>query len=178
MEVLRLGVESELQLSAYITAHGNAGSLSHWARSGSKPESSWILVGFVNHWATTATPVVCFWVINLRLLTSNINHKAGVLTCQNIWKIMMKWDLGIASWKEGRDESEGGVMILTTPWPWSQEHAQSPSVFPHCFKGSSNSSLSWTILHFSWTAYGGCWLAGRACGLCSQVWVLPSSATY
>ena len=54
MEVPRLGVESELQLwptpepqpqphwiqatsSTYTTAHGNAGSLIHWAKSGIQP---------------------------------------------------------------------------------------------------------------------------------------------
>ena len=33
--------------ATYTTAHGNAGSLSCWARPGIKPASSWILVGFV-----------------------------------------------------------------------------------------------------------------------------------
>ena len=61
MEVLRLGVESELQLPAmpqlqqcgilaasetYTTAQSNSGSLTHWARPGIKPASSWILVRF------------------------------------------------------------------------------------------------------------------------------------
>jgi len=40
----------------YTTAHGNAGSPTHWARPGIKPETSWFLVGFVNHCATTGTP--------------------------------------------------------------------------------------------------------------------------
>ena len=31
----------------YTTAHGNARSLTHWARPGIEPKSSWILVGFV-----------------------------------------------------------------------------------------------------------------------------------
>ena len=63
MEVPRLGVESELQLPAYATAtqcqigaesatyttaHGNTEWLTHWARPGIKPASSWILVGFVS----------------------------------------------------------------------------------------------------------------------------------
>ena len=47
MEVPRLGVKSELQLPAYTTAHGNAESLTHWARPGIEPTSSWVLVGFV-----------------------------------------------------------------------------------------------------------------------------------
>ena len=32
----------------YTTAHGNAKSLTHWARPGIKSTSSWILVGFVS----------------------------------------------------------------------------------------------------------------------------------
>ena len=64
MEVLRIGVESELQLRptpqpqqhqiqaasvTYTIAHGNAGSLTHRVRSGIEPSSSWILFGFINH---------------------------------------------------------------------------------------------------------------------------------
>ena len=66
MEIPRLGFELELQLLAYATdtatliqatsvthttAHGNAGSLTHWARPGTEPEFSWILVGFLKSWA-------------------------------------------------------------------------------------------------------------------------------
>ena len=40
-------------------SHSNVGSLTHWARPGIKPTCSWVLVGFVNHWATTGTP--CGW---------------------------------------------------------------------------------------------------------------------
>ena len=62
MDVPRLGVELELQLPAYATAiamsdpsrlchyttaHGNDGSLTHCARPGIEPVSSWVLVGFV-----------------------------------------------------------------------------------------------------------------------------------
>ena len=42
--------------ATHTTAHGNAGSLTHWARPGIKPLTSWFLVGFVNHWATIGTP--------------------------------------------------------------------------------------------------------------------------
>ena len=33
--------------AAYTTTHSNAGSLTHWARPGIKPTSSWKLVGFI-----------------------------------------------------------------------------------------------------------------------------------
>ena len=71
-EVPRVGVESELQLPAYTPqpkqlgiramsatytmAHGHTRSLTHWAKPGIKPASSWILVRFINHWATKKTP--------------------------------------------------------------------------------------------------------------------------
>ena len=58
MEVPRLGVKSELQLLACMQhsnarselclgPHGNAGSLTHWARPGIEPVSSWILLGYL-----------------------------------------------------------------------------------------------------------------------------------
>ena len=42
--------------ATYTTGHGDAGSLTHWARPGIEPVSSWMLVGFVNRWAMTRTP--------------------------------------------------------------------------------------------------------------------------
>ena len=47
MEVPRLGVESELQLSTYTTAHGNTGSLTHWVKPRMEPVS-WRQVRFVS----------------------------------------------------------------------------------------------------------------------------------
>ena len=39
---------SEPHLGPYTAAHGNARSLTHWAKPGTEPESSWILVGFIS----------------------------------------------------------------------------------------------------------------------------------
>ena len=39
----------------YTTAHGSTGSLTHWARPGIEHASSWMLIGFINHSATTGT---------------------------------------------------------------------------------------------------------------------------
>ena len=44
----QVGVKSELQLPAYTTAHGNAGSPTHWARPGIEPASSWLPVRFIS----------------------------------------------------------------------------------------------------------------------------------
>ena len=42
--------------ATFSTAHGNASSLTHWARPGMEPASSWMPVRFINHWATMGTP--------------------------------------------------------------------------------------------------------------------------
>ena len=42
--------------ATYTTAHGTTRSLCHWVRPGIEPTSSWIMVGFVNCWATMGTP--------------------------------------------------------------------------------------------------------------------------
>ena len=44
--------------TTYTTAHGNARSLTHWARPGIEPASSWILVRPLTCWATTGTPLL------------------------------------------------------------------------------------------------------------------------
>ena len=74
MKAPRLGVQLELkpQATTYTTALGNAGSPTHWARSGIEPETSWFLVGFVNHWATMGTPCALCFCLNLSLRLFNI----------------------------------------------------------------------------------------------------------
>ena len=71
MEILRSGVKSELKLQpmpqpqkcqiqassvTYTAACSITGSLTQWAILGIEPTSSWILVGFLTHWATAGTP--------------------------------------------------------------------------------------------------------------------------
>ena len=46
--------------ATYTTAHGNARSLTHWARPGIEPAASRFVVGFVNHCATTGTLIFVF----------------------------------------------------------------------------------------------------------------------
>ena len=74
MEVPRLGVKSELQLPAHVTATATQDlscvcNLHHSSQQcwilnpGIEPASSWMLVGFVNRWATTGTPENQFFSI-------------------------------------------------------------------------------------------------------------------
>ena len=44
--------------ATYTTAHSCGWSLTHWVRPEIEPSSSWILVGFVNHWALKGTPLL------------------------------------------------------------------------------------------------------------------------
>ena len=61
MEVPRLGVKLEQQRgiwntsAIYSAACGKDGPLTPWARPGIEPTASWILVGFLIHWATMGT---------------------------------------------------------------------------------------------------------------------------
>ena len=55
-------VGSALSLQPTTTAHGNVISLTHWARPGIKPATSWFLVGFTNHWDMMGTPQPAFWL--------------------------------------------------------------------------------------------------------------------
>ena len=43
--------------ATYAVDYGNAESLTHWARPGIEPASSWTLVRFSTHWAITRTPI-------------------------------------------------------------------------------------------------------------------------
>ena len=61
----QVGVESEPWPPAYATVTATPDpscicntclSLTHWARPGIIPASSWILVGFLIHWVTVGTP--------------------------------------------------------------------------------------------------------------------------
>ena len=60
----------------YTTAHGNAGHLNPLSEARDWTESSWLLVGFVNRWATTGTP----WVCLLRLLAKEITAQVILLS--------------------------------------------------------------------------------------------------
>ena len=97
MEAPRLGVELELQLLAYARAtatpdpsrvcdytiaHSNAGSLTHRARPGIEPTSSWMLVGFVNHSATTGTPCP---ILKMRTFGSGEVKQGGEGPAEGIW---------------------------------------------------------------------------------------------
>ena len=80
MEVSRPEVESELQMpstlqpqqhqipatsASYSATSGNAGSLTHRARSGTEPISSRTLCLVFNRWAAMGTPSVHFFLIGL-----------------------------------------------------------------------------------------------------------------
>ena len=98
VEVPRLGVESELAglphkiqaaSATHTTAHGNAGSLTRWARPGIRPTSSQTLVRFINHRAMRGTPDTswinfCMW---REVGAPSFFHKL----CASCQHCMLKW---------------------------------------------------------------------------------------
>ena len=65
-------LEIQAASATYTTAHGNAGSLTHWVRPGIKPKSSWILVRFA-----TAEP---WWELPCTLMFT-----AALFTIAKTW---------------------------------------------------------------------------------------------
>ena len=122
-----LGVESELQLPAYTIAsatqdpsciwyhtiaHSNAGFLTHWGRPGIKPESSWILVRFINHWATMGTP------------------RCSYLNVKNLWICYLSWQREI--------KVAGGITVVKICGLYDKDvildHLGGPSVITSVLK--------------------------------------------
>ena len=90
----------------YITAHSSAGSLTHWAKPGIEPATSWFLVGFVNHWAMTGTPMYHFlYMLDLPINSSSVNlanlffarKSIRVMLMDHHWLHYCSWSLN-CSW--------------------------------------------------------------------------------
>ena len=60
----------------YTTAHSNAGSLTHGARPGIEPLSSWMLLGFANHWTMKGTPSLLMYK-----MLHWVFHEVNVFKC-------------------------------------------------------------------------------------------------
>ena len=55
-------------------SHGNARSVTHWARPGIEPASLWMLARFLTHWSTTGTPIMD--VLNSGAMLYIITHES------------------------------------------------------------------------------------------------------
>ena len=66
----------------YTTAHGNTRSLTHWARPGIKPATSWFLVGFIS-----AAPQWELWfqILHLSICSIFILFLCMVLESSPVW---------------------------------------------------------------------------------------------
>ena len=62
--------------ATYTTAHSNSRSLTHWARLGIKPATSWFLVGFVSACATMGTTSLYYCSSQIVTLTWLIVQKS------------------------------------------------------------------------------------------------------
>ena len=60
--------------AAYTIADSNAESLTHLERPQIKPASSWMLLRFVNHWATTELQSACFYLLHIYFLNPGGNN--------------------------------------------------------------------------------------------------------
>ena len=100
----------------YTTAHGNSGSLTHWARPGIEPTSLWILIEFLTHWATMRTPTVIFnGKASIPSVTLSIDVCFCLLQC-----IHWRNRFGLASWGyHGVDFASNYIPIVQlNVFPW------------------------------------------------------------
>ena len=109
-------------------------ALTHWAGLGIEPASSWILVRFINCWATKRTPLSCFvlfcfglawsmwkfpgWVLNL-YHSSDLSHSSLAsslthCTTRELWKFLVANQVVIG---RSHGESESGFEEAKV---WSQ----------------------------------------------------------
>ena len=75
----------------YTTAHGNARSLTYWARPGIEPKTSWLLVGFVSTeppWELLKinSSYICVCVSYLPGLLPGKHHGQGTHWIFSIWR--------------------------------------------------------------------------------------------
>ena len=74
---------------AYTTAHGNAGSLTHWERPGIKPATSRFLVRFVSTEPRWELPDCIFELIRWQIYSKPKNHRTDF---QYNWPPIILWD--------------------------------------------------------------------------------------
>ena len=122
MEVPRLGVKLELQLPGLHRSHSNEGSKphlwptpqqgqhqipDHWARAGTKPPSSWTLVGFISAEPQGELPISC--VLSYKQFTAipNIWSNWG-----QRWALRWRecWGLGLHSFRRLPGSHEVGCL--------------------------------------------------------------------
>ena len=81
---------------AYITAHGNARSLTHWARPGIEPATSWFLVRFVS--AVPVWELLSLIFKNLTIIGLSVDSYAfiifGVCWAFCMYTVCLSLDLG------------------------------------------------------------------------------------
>ena len=71
--------------ATHTTAHGNAGSLTHWTRPGNEPTMSWFLVRCVNLCSTMGTPVG--WLFSPLLDPHNLAQSYVLSKCCSMDKM-------------------------------------------------------------------------------------------
>ena len=85
--------------TTFTTAHGNTGSLTHWARPRIEPETSWFLVGCVNHCATTGNPFFFFCLyLSLSAILSLFLYRVWGCVLISLICMQLSWFPSNACW--------------------------------------------------------------------------------
>ena len=117
----------QIRVATYTTAHGSARSLTYWARAGIEPSTSWFLVGFVNHCATTGTPPevrFCRWYGKLTLRPCGHWGPPSILPQPSFPTI---------------------ILCFSSLLPWGGVHLSSEQLNKHYPEPSSCHVLEWQV---------------------------------
>ena len=82
----------------YTTAHGNAGSFTHWVRPGIEPTISWFLVEFVNHRPTMETLDLLFLRNVFLRVPAVVQWDQRHLGSAGMWVWSLTWHSGLRMW--------------------------------------------------------------------------------
>ena len=72
----------QAESATYTTAHGRTRSLTHWARPGTEPASSWILVGFCFCCTIMGTPTTIIFDCN-RFIVMHVSTHGAIVEAEN-----------------------------------------------------------------------------------------------
>ena len=137
--------------ATYTTAHSNTGSLTHWARPGTEPTTSWFLVEFVNHWATTGIPTPRN-LLSLCVLSFTPGHED--LYFQTLLRLELSpCSVSLAQSKYPLDKRESN---MTPPAVFRTSSLQLRFLIPHlhlepwpgeALAGAFSENFQWLIYH-------------------------------
>ena len=134
--------------ATYVTAYDNARSLTHWARSGIKPETSWRLVRFLTCWAMMGNSLLYEWYIQVPSTVPGTQeaHNNYLLNEQRNGNTNAKKSKGVPAVAQWVKNPAAAVQVTEEVWVQSLTHCSGLGIQHCCTCGVGHSWGSDSIL--------------------------------